>query len=237
MSAIFLSELLGTMILLLFGCGTCMTVNLNKSFGKGGGWIVITFGWGTGVTMGALVAFSSGGHLNPAVTLGQLLLGNLSINTFFVYVIAQFIGAFLGALLAYYIYREHFKITDDKSAKLGVFATSSAVDKPSAAFLSQIIGTFTLVFPLLMLSYVNLPPNAGPFVAGLLVLGIGLATGGTDGYAINPARDLAPRFFHTIWAIPGKGDSHWEFAWVPLFGPIIGSIFAVLVYFLVTGVI
>lgn len=234
---ILLSELLGTMTLIAFGSGVSMAVSLKKSFAEGGGWIVVIIGWGIAVMFGAYVAFPSGGHLNPSVSFSQLILGNITISKFFAYIIGQFLGAFLGAALAYTMYHKHFKLTENKDIKLGVFCTSSATNTPIAAFFSQIIGTFFLIFVLLMLSYASIPSFAGPVIAATLVIGIGASMGGTDGYAINPARDLAPRFFHTVFPIHNKGSSHWEYAWVPLFGPLVGATIATILYKIVIGFI
>lgn len=234
----FLAELLGTMLLIIFGDGVVANVLLNKSKGQNGGWIVISAGWGLGVAVAVYAVNSiSGAHLNPAVTIGLAAIGKFAWANVPVYIAAQMIGAFLGGLIVWLAYLPHWGITEDKGAKLAVFCTGPAVRKPGANLLTEIIGTFVLVLGVLaILSPANLVPNSGfdkgfaPFLVGVLVWAIGLSLGGPTGYAINPARDLGPRLAHYFLPIAGKGDSDWSYAWVPVVGPIIGGVLGALCY-------
>ena len=234
----FLAELLGTMLLIIFGNGVVANVLLNKSKGQNGGWIVITAGWGLGVAMAVYMVNSiSGAHLNPAVTVGLAAIGKFAWSNVPVYVAAQMIGAFLGGVIIWLAYLPHWGITEDKGAKLAVFCTGPAVRKPGANLITEIIGTFVLVLGVLaILSPANLVPNSGfdkgfaPFLVGVLVWAIGLSLGGPTGYAINPARDLGPRLAHFFLPIASKGDSDWSYAWVPIVGPIIGGVLGAVCY-------
>jgi glycerol uptake facilitator protein len=234
----FLAELFGTMLLIIFGDGVVANVLLNKSKGQNGGWIVISAGWGLGVAVAVYAVNSiSGAHLNPAVTIGLAAIGKFGWSSVPIYVAAQMIGAFLGAVIVWLAYLPHWGITEDKGAKLGIFCTGPAVRKPGANLLTEIIGTFVLVLGVLaVLSPANLVPNSGfdkglaPFLVGVLVWAIGLSLGGPTGYAINPARDLGPRLAHFILPIAGKGDSDWGYAWVPIVGPITGGVLGAVCY-------
>jgi glycerol uptake facilitator protein len=236
--SVFSAELIGTMILVLLGDGVVANVLLKQSKGNGGGWIVITAGWGFAVMAGAYsVATISGAHLNPAVTLGLAAIGKLDWNLVPTYVAAQMIGAFLGAVLVWLAYLPHWGITEDKAAVRGVFCTAPAVRKPMANLICEIIGTFVLVVGALAIpSTRNLLENTGfgtalgPMLVGFLVWSIGLSLGGPTGYAINPARDLAPRIAHALLPIPGKTDSDWGYAWIPVVGPLIGGVAGALFY-------
>jgi glycerol uptake facilitator protein len=235
---VFSAELIGTMILILLGDGVVANVLLKQSKGNGGGWIVITAGWGFAVMAGVYaVATVSGGHLNPAVTLGLAAIGKLDWNLVPTYVAAQMIGAFLGAVLVWLAYLPHWGITEDKAAVRGVFCTAPAVRKPIANLITEIIGTFVLVVGALAIpSTRNLLENTGfgtalgPMLVGFLVWSIGLSLGGPTGYAINPARDLGPRIAHALLPIPGKIDSDWGYAWIPVIGPIVGGVAGALFY-------
>jgi glycerol uptake facilitator protein len=234
----FLAELFGTMLLIIFGDGVVANVRLNKSKGQSGGWIVISAGWGLGVAVAVYAVNSiSGAHLNPAVTIGLAAIGKFAWANVTVYIAAQMIGAFLGAVVVWLAYLPHWGITEDKGAKLAVFCTGPAVRKPAQNMLTEIIGAFVLVQGVLaILSPKNLVPNSGfdtgfaPFLVGILVWAIGLSLGGPTGYAINPARDLGPRLAHFFLPITGKGDSDWAYAWVPVVGPIIGGVLGALCY-------
>jgi glycerol uptake facilitator protein len=233
-----MAELFGTLLLVLFGDGVVANALLSRSKGQNGGWIVITTGWALGVAVAVYSVNSiSGAHLNPAVTIGLASIGEFSWSNVPVYVGAQMIGAFLGAVLVWLAYLPHWSITEDKSAKLGIFCTGPAVRKPALNLITEIIGTAALVLGVLaILSPRNLVPETGfktgfaPFLVGLLVWAIGLSLGGPTGYAINPARDLGPRFAHFVLPIAGKGGSDWSYAWVPIVGPIIGGIAGALCY-------
>jgi glycerol uptake facilitator protein len=230
----FLAELLGTALLILLGDGVVANVVLKGTKGHNSGWIVITFGWGMAVFLAVFVTGPySGAHLNPAVTLGLAVAGNFPWEQVPAYLIAQFIGAAVGALLVWVHYRDHFAATDDAGAKLAVFSTGPAIRNAPSNLISEIIGTFVLVLAVLYLSAPEVGLGAlDALPVGLVVLVIGLALGGTTGYAINPARDLSPRLMHAVLPIPGKGDSDWAYSWIPVAGPFIGGILAA-VFFLV----
>lgn len=227
---IFVTELLGTMTLLLFGCGVVANVILPKTKGFGGGWLLINFGWGLAVFAGVFVAFKSGGHINPAVTLGILASGaselgpgiDANFGNAIVYIAGQMVGAFLGAVLAFLAYKRHFDQEAPGAIKLAVFSTGPEVRSYSWNLVTEVIGTFALVF--VVLSFGNWPGDMGPLAAALLVVGIGASLGGPTGYAINPARDLGPRIAHAVLPIKGKGSSDWGYSWVPIVGPIVGGV-------------
>src|SRR5688572_274994 len=234
----FAAEIIGTMLLVTLGDGVVANVLLKQSKGNGAGWIVITAGWGFAVMVGAYsVGVISGAHLNPAVTLGLASIGKFAWADVPGYIAAQMIGAFLGAVLVWLAYLPHWGITEDKAAVRGVFCTAPAVRKPIANMITEMIGTFVLVVGVLAIpSVANLKPETGfssgigPLLVGLIVFSIGLSLGGPTGYAINPARDLGPRIAHAILPIPGKTDSDWGYAWVPVIGPILGGVAGALFY-------
>ena len=229
---VFFSEVAGTGMLLLLGCGVVANVILAGTKGFGGGWLLINFGWGLGVFAGVYVAFKSGAHLNPAVTLGLLANGvdqyapgvDVTFGSTLVYLAGEMVGAFLGAVLAWLSYREHFDATDDPALQLAVFSTGPAIRNYAWNLVTEIIGTFVLVFVILFFG--STPSGLGPLAVALLVVGIGASLGGPTGYAINPARDLGPRIAHALLPIKGKGNSDWGYSWVPVLGPIIGGVLA-----------
>jgi glycerol uptake facilitator protein len=236
---LFLSEFLGTATLTLFGCGVVANVLLGKSKGFDGGWLLINFGWGLGVMSAIFVAFSTGAHINPAVTLGLLANGvpeyapgvAVSVGTTLTYLAAEFAGAFLGAVLCWVSYRQHFDQPEaPPEAKLGVFSTGPQIRSAGWNLATEVIGTFALVF--VILAYVDAsaepptPAALGAITVGLLVVGIGASLGGPTGYAINPARDLGPRVAHAVLPIKGKGTSDWSYSWVPVVGPVVGGVLA-----------
>ncbi len=229
---VFVSETVGTAALLLLGCGVVANVILAGTKGFNGGWLLINFGWGLGVFAGVYVAFRSGAHLNPAVTLG-LLANNagsyapgvdITFGSTLVYLCGEFLGAFIGAVLAWAAYRQHFDATDDPALQLAVFSTGPAIRNYTWNLITEIIGTFVLVFVVLLFG--KTPTGVGPLAVALLVLAIGASLGGPTGYAINPARDLGPRIAHFVLPMVGKGNSDWGYAWVPVVGPIIGGVLA-----------
>lgn len=230
MTDIFIPEMLGTGMLILLGAGVVANVLLARSKGLDGGWLLINFGWGLAVFAGVFVAFSSGAHINPAVTFGIWASGaeefasGIPVNAanFAVYIVAQMVGAFIGAVLAYLVYKKHFDETEDPGLKLAVFSTGPAIRSYGWNIVTEVIATFVLVF--VVLSFANWPGDLGPLAVALLVVGIGASLGGPTGYAINPARDLGPRIAHALLPIKGKGSSDWSYAWVPVVGPIIGGI-------------
>jgi glycerol uptake facilitator len=234
----FVAEILGTMLLILLGDGVVANAVLQRSKGHASGWIVITTGWALGVALAVYsVGTISGGHLNPAVSIALASIGQFEWAKVPAYIVAQMIGAFLGSVLVWLAYLPHWSVTEDKAAKLGVFCTIPAIRRPPQNVITEIVGTFVLVLGVLAIPSVkNLIPNSGfstglgPLLVGALVWGIGLSLGGPTGYAINPARDLAPRLAHFILPIPGKGDSDFGYAWVPIVGPIIGGILGALCY-------
>ena len=232
LGTVFISEVGGTAMLLLLGCGVVANVLLAGSKGFGGGWLLINFGWGIGVFAGVYVAFRSGAHLNPAVTLGLLANGaktyapgvDVTFGSTLVYLCGEMVGAFLGAVIAWLAYREHFDATDDPALQLAVFSTGPAIRNYVWNLVTEIIGTFVLVFVVILFG--KTPSGLGPLAVALLVVGIGASLGGPTGYAINPARDLAPRIAHALLPIKGKGNSDWGYSWVPVVGPIIGGVLA-----------
>lgn len=226
-----IGEIIGTLILVLLGDGVVAGVSLRKSKAEGAGWVAITLGWGAAVTIGAYAAgYMSFAHLNPAVTIGMAIAGNIGWNMVVPYILGQMIGAILGAILLYIHYYPHWKETEDPAAILGTFATGPAIRSLGANLISEIIGTFMLVFALLAFGMNKFGEGLNPIAVGTLILVIGLSLGGTTGYAINPARDLGPRLAHAFLPIPNKGDSDWGYAWVPVLGPIIGGSLAALLF-------
>lgn len=220
----FVAEMIGTAILIVFGAGVVANVSLKKSFALDGGWIVIAFGWGLGVAMAVYaVGQFSGAHLNPAVTLGLAFNGDFAWKLVPSYVVAQMIGAFLGATLIWLHFYPHWKLTEEKATKLGVFSTGPAIPNFFSNVLSEIIGTFILIVGILSIGANEFTEGLNPFIVGMLIVAIGLSLGGTTGYAINPARDLGPRIAHFVLPIAGKGKSNWGYSWIPVVGPVLGG--------------
>jgi glycerol uptake facilitator protein len=227
----FAAEVVGTALLIILGGGVCAGVNLKKSFAQNSGWIVITMGWGLAVAVAVYaVGPFSGAHLNPALTLALAFNGDFPWGDVPKYIVAQMLGAMIGAVVVYLHYLPHWQETDDPSVKLGVFATSPAVPNYFANLISEMIGTFVLVLGVLAIGANKFADGLNPFIVGFLIVAIGLSLGGTTGYAINPARDLGPRIAHFLLPIPGKGPSNWSYAWVPIVGPILGGSFGGLFY-------
>lgn len=227
----FVAELMGTMVLILLGDGVVAGVTLNKSKAQNAGWIVITAGWAFAVMCGIFVSEAIGGpgSLNPAGTVGSILSGKLPVEEGLIQIGGQFAGAFLGAVLVWLHYLPHWHETADAGAKLGVFCTGPAIRNPVCNFISEAIGTFVLILVATAFGKAIAPPGMTPMFTGGLIWAIGLSLGGTTGYAINPARDFSPRLAHWLLPIPGKGDSDWSYAWVPVAGPLIGAIWATIV--------
>jgi glycerol uptake facilitator protein len=222
---IFLAELVGTLILILLGDGVVANVVLKNSKGSGAGWMVITTGWAFAVAIPALIFGSySGAHFNPALTIALAVIGKVAWSQVPIYLAGQFIGGFLGAVLVFIHNYDQFKCSDNKADKLAVFCTGPAVRNNLINFICEVIGTFVLVFGILGIGAQNLTNGVGTLFVGFLIWSIGLSLGGTTGYAINPARDLAPRIAHAILPIPNKGDSDWGYAWIPIVAPIIGAV-------------
>lgn len=238
-ATIFLSELVGTTMLLLLGGGTVASAVLVKSKGNGAGFLFINWGWGLAVMMGVLVAYKSGGHLNPAVTFGLMASGaKFSGAEIAGYLLGQMLGAMLGAFFCWLAYKQHFDEEPDPANKLGVFSTAPAIRNPLWNTITEAIGTFVLVFVIIAAgNYTTHTTDAagvgpanlgwlGAFGVALLIVVIGIALGGPTGYAINPVRDLGPRIMHAILPIKGKGGSDWGYAWVPVVGPLLGGVVA-----------
>lgn len=220
----FVGELIGTMILIVFGAGIGAGSSLKNSYSNNAGWIVITIAWGLAVTMAVFAVGSvSGAHLNPAVTVALAINGDFAWSEVPGYITAQMIGAIIGAALVYLHYLPHWKVTEDPGTKLGVFATSPAIPHTFSNIVSELFGTFILVLGLLFIGANKFTEGLNPLVVGLLIVVIGMSLGGTTGYAINPARDLGPRIAHFLLPIHGKGGSNWGYAWIPVVGPLMGG--------------
>lgn len=242
----YLFEFIGTMVLILLGDGVCAATSLDKSKAKGAGWIVIAMGWGFAVMVGVFIAGSvSGAHLNPAVSVGCALAGTMEWSAVPGYVIAQMLGGFVGAALVWLFYKDHYDATEDPETKLGTFCTMPAIEGHKVRnFFCETIATWLLVFVILIFGLDSNVPTLdaegyhlhigmgelGAIPVTCLIMAIGMSLGGTTGYAINPARDLAPRLAHAILPIKGKGESGWAYSWVPVAGPMAGAVLAALTY-------
>ncbi|MBS9463976.1 aquaporin family protein [Flagellimonas sp. 389] len=231
----FIAEIMGTFLLILLGCGVNANVSLKKTYGSDSGWIVITTGWAFAVYTGVVVAGPySGAHLNPAVTIGLAIAGEFSIYDVPNYILAQFIGAMLGAFFVWLMNKDHFDATEDGNSKRGVFCNAPAIPNVFLNMLTEILGTFVLVFAVLYFTdAVSMKDNTiiglgslGALPVAIIVWGIGLCLGGTTGYAINPARDLGPRIIHALVPIKNKGSNGWGYSWIPVVGPILGAALA-----------
>ena len=227
-------EWLGTMVLILLGDGVCAGNSLNKTKGQGGGWVVITLAWGFAVMCGVFIAGPySGAHLNPAVTLGLAIAGKFAWSEVAGYVVAQMLGGFCGAVLVYLFYKDHYDATEDPDTKLGTFCTMPAIPNRWRNFFCEFVGTWLLVFVILMFATKENTPmvglgSVGAFPVTALIMAIGMSLGGTTGYAINPARDFSPRCAHAVLPIKGKRDSGWSYSWIPVVAPLCGAAFAAL---------
>ena len=225
MNPVLLGEFLGTAILILLGGGVCAGASLERTFARNAGWIVITAGWAFAVACGIFVATSLGapGALNPVGPLLDFLNGNRGLPEALGMIAAETAGAFAGAVLVWLAYLPHWAVTADAAAKRGIFCTSPAISSPLANLLSEAIGTFALVLITSCIGKAS-PGLANAPLVGMVVWAIGLSLGATTGYAINPARDFGPRLAHAILPVAGKGDSNWQYAWVPIVGPVLGAI-------------
>jgi glycerol uptake facilitator protein len=227
----YLAEMIGTMLLVIFGNGVVAGVVLNKTKSQNGGWIVITMGWGFAVAFAVYTVGSiSGAHVNPAVTFGLAAAGAFSWSLVPGYVFSQMVGGILGAVFVYLYYLPHWEATDDPSAKLAAYSTSPAIRHTFSNFLSEFLGTFILLFGLMAIGANKFADGVNPLIIGFFITAIGISLGGTTGYAINPARDLGPRIAHAFLPIAGKGSSDWGYAWIPVVGPIAGGVAGALVY-------
>ena len=242
----YIFEFIGTMVLILLGDGVCAAASLDKSKAKGAGWVVISMGWGFAVMVGVFIAGSvSGAHLNPAVSIGCALAGTMEWSAVPGYVIAQMLGGFAGAALVWLFYKDHYDATEDPDTKLGTFCTMPAIEGHKVRnFFCETVATWLLVFVILVFGVDSNVPTLdaaghhlhigmgelGAIPVTCLIMAIGMSLGGATGYAINPARDLAPRLAHAILPIKGKRDSGWAYSWVPVAGPIFGAALAALTY-------
>lgn len=238
LGVVFLSEVVGTAMLVLLGCGVVANVALTKTKGLNGGFLMVTFGWGFAVFAGVIVAYNSGAHLNPAVTLGLVANGvtefgsgvEVSIVSILVYILAQFLGAFIGAVVTWLSYKQHFDDEPEPANKLGVFSTGPAIRNVVWNLVTEIVGTFVLVFVVIAFGGGRQGDGGlaalGALPVAILVIVIGVSLGGPTGYAINPARDLGPRIAHALLPIKGKGSSDWGYSWIPVVGPVIGGVLA-----------
>ena len=231
-------EWLGTMVLILLGDGVCAGNSLNKTKGQGGGWIVITLAWGFAVMSGVFIAGPySGAHLNPAVTLGLAIAGSFPWSDVCGYIIAQMLGGFCGAVLVWLFYKDHYDATPDGDTKLGTFCTMPAIPNKARNFFCEFVGTWLLVFVILMFATKENTPavgmgSLGAFPVTALIMAIGMSLGGTTGYAINPARDFGPRCAHALLPMKDKRDSGWGYSWIPVLAPLCGGAFAALTFLL-----
>lgn len=239
----FIAEIIGTALLILLGGGVVANVVLEKTKSNDHGWMVITTAWGLAVFVGVSVAGPySGAHLNPAVSIGLAIAGKFNWALVPGYVFAQFIGAMLGALVVWIMYKDHFDVTKDGETKRAIFCTSPAIRNPLSNIFSEIVGAFVLVFVVLYFTNASLTDSQTPIGLGslgalpvaFLVWAIGLSLGGTTGYAINPARDLGPRIIHAILPIKDKASNDWSYAWIPVLGPIIGASIAAFLMLLIS---
>jgi len=237
----FIAEVIGTAMLLLLGNGVVANVLLNQTKGYQSGWIVITFGWGMAVFVAVMITQDySGGHINPAVTIGLAAAGKFPWAQVPVYILGQMIGGAIGSALIWVTYSRHYQATEDKALKLATFSTIPQIRNRFLNLFSEILGTFVLIFTVLYLTDPNLAAgnldkpaglgSLGALPVGLLVFSIGLSLGGTTGFAINPARDLSPRLMHSILPVNEKGSSDWSYSWIPVVGPILGGLLAALLY-------
>ena len=229
---IYVAELIGTAIMIFIGSSVVANVVLEKSKGQNSGWIVITAAWGFGVMAGVYaVGRISGGHLNSAFTISLAIIGQFPWKDVPGYIIAQIMGAMIGAGATYLTYKKHFDATENKEGILAIFATGPAIRDYKWNIMSEIMGTFLLVFGLLIIGVEeNNLGSLGPLIVGLFIWALGLAIGGPTGYAINPARDLGPRIMHSLLPIKNKGGSDWAYAIVPIVGPIIGGVIGALLF-------
>jgi len=229
--SIYLAEFIGTFLLILFGGGVVAGAVLKKSKAENAGWLTIVVAWGIGVTFAIYaVGNISGAHINPAVTLGFAFAGEFPWGKVFGYIVAQVLGAFAGGVLVWIFYIPHWSKTENKTSKLAVFSTVPAIRSYIHNFVSEMVATAILIFSLLFIGTNNFTEGLNPLVVGMLIIAIGLSLGGTTGFAINPARDLGPRIAHYLLPIKGKGDSDWNYAPIPIFGPILGSFLGAAAY-------
>lgn len=227
----YIGEYLGTLLLILLGSGVVANVLLEKSGMKGGGTVHITLAWAFAVMIPAFIfGKASGAHFNPALTIALAVEGSIAWGMVPGYIICQFLGAFSGAVIMFFMFKDQFDSTEDKGAKKGVFCTGPSIRNIGRNIFCEAIATFVLVFAIKGISQVDVAGGFDKFLVFAIIASIGMSFGGLTGYAINPARDIGPRFAHYILPIKDKGDSDWSYAIVPLVGPIIGAVAGVLIY-------
>lgn len=229
-------EFLGTLILVLMGDGVCAATTLKGCKAKGAGWVVIALGWGLAVMCGVFVAHDSGAHLNPAVSLGLAVAGKFAWNAVIPYVVAQMLGGFCGACLVWLFYKDHFDATaDEPAAVLGCFCTAPAIRNKWNNLFSEVVATFVLVFLILCIGtyFPGTPGAVSAWPVTMVIVAIGMSLGATTGYAMNAARDLAPRIAHAVLPVKGKTGSDWEYSWIPVAGPLAGAALAALLFVIV----
>ena len=233
----FFAEFFGTAIILVFGGGVVANVLLDKTKGNNSGWIVISSGWAVGVFTGILIAAPiSGAHLNPAVTLALAIANKFEWSKVPLYFSAQLLGAMFGAFLVWLAYKKHFDATENADSKLAVFVTGPNIRSYWYNVMTEAIGTYVLALAVLYMAQPEVGLGAlNALPVAIVVLGLGLSIGGPTGYAINPARDLGPRIVHFLLPIPGKRDSDWKYAWVPILGPFVGASLAAVMFLLFKG--
>lgn len=240
----FTAELIGTMLVITLGNGVVANVVLKGTKGNNGGWMVITTGWALAVYVGVVIATPySGAHLNPAVTLALAMVGKFAWNKVALFILAQLIGSVIGAFIVWLVYKDHFTETNDPNAEMAAFCTAPAIHNRLFNLLSEVVGTFVLVFVIFYFTNAEITDQKAPIGLGslgaipvaFLVWSIGLSLGGTTGYAINPARDLGPRLVHAIVPLKNKSHPNWTYAWIPIAGPFIGAAIAALLYKILQG--
>jgi len=230
----YIGEFIGTMLLVLLGDGVVANSTLNKTKGQGSGWVAIAIGWGLAVTIGVYASgFLSAGHINPAVTIGFAVIGDFAWAGVPGYIIAQIAGGFVGGVLVWLAYYDHWEATEDSATILGTFATTPEIKHSPANVFSEVIGTAVLVVGVLAMTPNEVATGFSPVVVGITVASIGFSLGGPTGYAINPARDLGPRIAHQVLPVKNKGGSDWGYAWVPVVSPIVGAIIGSVLFNLV----
>ena len=240
----FTAELIGTMLLIILGNGVVANVVLKGTKGNSGGWMVITTGWALAVYVGVVIAGPySGAHLNPAVTIALAIVGKFAWSKVAMFVLAQLIGSVIGAFVVWVVYRDHFNMTNDPNTEMAAFCTAPAIHNRLFNLLSEIVGTFVLVFVIFFFTNAEITDAKTPIGLGslgaipvaFLVWAIGLSLGGTTGYAINPVRDFGPRLVHAVVPLKNRCSSNWTYAWIPILGPFIGAAIAALLYMALKG--
>ncbi|MBP3039142.1 aquaporin family protein [Bacillaceae bacterium Marseille-Q3522] len=224
----YIAEFIGTMLLIMFGAGLLAGLTLNKTLNQGANWVIVSFGWGFAVMIGIYAAgMFSGAHLNPALTIAFAVNGSFPWGDVIPYIIAQTLGAFVGAAIVILHYYPHFQATPKEVDTHGIFSTGPAIRNAPFNLISETVATFTFTFSLLLIGVNKFSEGLNPFIVGLLIVAIGMSFGPTTGYAINPARDFGPRLAYFLLPVPNKSSADWGYAWIPIVGPIVGALLAV----------